>query len=158
MSTIAAGAAMLRLDGVRKRFHRGTPDERAALDGITLELGSGSFAVVIGSNGAGKSTLLNAIAGVVDADEGRIEIGGNDVTRWPVHRRASLIARVLQDPMLGTLPTLTVEENLALAQMRSAGRGLGPALTRVRRERYAQLLASFGLGLEARLSARVGML
>jgi putative ABC transport system ATP-binding protein len=148
---------MLRLVGAQKRFHRGTADERAALDGIGLDL-SGDFTVVIGSNGAGKSTLLNALAGTVPLDAGRVEIDGVDVTAWPEHRRARLVARVHQDPMLGTLPTLTVAENLALAGMRATGAGFGRALNAARRERYAAALAPFGLGLEARLASRVGLL
>ena len=149
---------MVRLARAEKRFHRGSADERAALDGVSLELAAGDFAVVIGSNGAGKSTLLNAIAGAEPLDSGTIEIDGADVTRWPQHRRARLVARVLQDPRLGTLPTLTIEENLALAEMRAAGAGFARALTSARRVRYAQLLAPFGLGLETRLGARAGVL
>jgi putative ABC transport system ATP-binding protein len=149
---------MIRLAGARKAFHRGSPDERRALDDVSLDIASGSFVVVIGSNGAGKSTLLNAIAGVVELDAGAITIGTSEVTRWPVHRRAALLARVLQDPMQGTLPTLSVEENMALAEMRAAGRGLGRAITRARRERYAALLAPYGLGLETRLRASAGTL
>lgn len=149
---------MIRLERARKLFHRGSADERAALDGITLELPDGAFAVIIGSNGAGKSTLLNAVAGSVQLDSGSVRIGAEDVTVWPVHRRARLVARVLQDPMLGTLPTLTVEENLALAEMRAAGRGLRPALGAARRRRYAELLAPYGLGLESRLASRAGLL
>jgi putative ABC transport system ATP-binding protein len=146
------------LDDVSKRFHAGTPDERVAIDGVSLRLDDGEFAVVVGSNGAGKSTLLNLVAGPVAPDSGRIAIDGVDVTRWPTHRRADRVARVMQDPMLGTLPTLTVEENLALAEMRARGRGLRPALGRARRERYREVLAGYGLGLEQRLGARVGTL
>ena len=149
---------MVRLERAEKRFHRGTADERVALDAVSLELAPGSFTVVIGSNGAGKSTLLNALAGTVALDAGRVRIGDDDVTRWPEHRRARLVARVLQDPMLGTLPSLTVEENLALAELRSKGAGAGRALTRARRERYAEALARFGLGLEQRLRVRAGVL
>ena len=148
----------LALDGVVKRFHAGTPDERVAIDALSLVLDDGEFAVVVGSNGAGKSTLLNLVAGSVVADAGRIAIDGVDVTRWPTHRRADRIARVMQDPMVGTLPTLTVEENLALAEMRARGRGFAPALGAARRARFRDALASFGLGLEARLGARVGTL
>lgn len=146
------------LDAVAKRFNAGTPDERSALDAVTLRLDDGELAVVVGSNGAGKSTLLNVVAGSVTPDTGRITIDDVDVTRWPTHRRADRIARVMQDPMLGTLPTLTVEENLALAEMRARGRGLGPALNRARRGRYRDTLAAYGLGLETRLGARVGTL
>lgn len=148
----------LGLRGARKVFHAGTADERVALDDISLELADGAFAVVIGSNGSGKSTLLNVIAGQLALDSGTLAIDATDVTRWPQHRRAALVARVLQDPMLGTLPTLTVAENLALAQMRASGRGLRPALNARRRQRFAQLLEAYGLGLEARLDARAGLL
>lgn len=146
------------LHEVVKRFHAGTPDERVAIDSVTLRLGDGEFAVVVGSNGAGKSTLLNLVAGSVRPDAGRVEVDGVDVTRWPTHRRADRIARVMQDPMAGTLPTLTVEENLALAEMRGTGRGFGAALTRARRDRYREVLSGFGLGLDQRLAARVGTL
>lgn len=149
---------MIRLAAARKAFHRGTPDERVALDGIDLEVRPGSFVVVIGSNGAGKSSLLNAVAGVLELDAGAIFIAGADVTRRPVHERASLVARVLQDPMQGTLPALTVAENLALAGMRAAGRGLGRALTPQRNARYAAILEAYGLGLEKRLRSPASVL
>jgi putative ABC transport system ATP-binding protein len=149
---------MIRLDRADKRFHRGTDDEHVALDAVTLDLPAGTFAVVVGSNGAGKSTLLNAVAGTIALDAGTVQIDGADVTRWPEHRRARLLARVKQDPMLGTLPTLTVEENLALAEQRGRGAGLGRALTPARRRHHAEVLAAYGLGLESRLGARVGTL
>ena len=149
---------MIRLAEAEKRYYRGTPDERAALDRVSAELPAGSFTVVIGSNGAGKSTLLAAISGAVALDAGRVEIAGQEVTRWPEHRRARLVARVLQDPMLGTLPALTVAENLALAKMRGAGPAFTRALSRERRERFAATLTPFGLGLETRLGARAGVL
>jgi putative ABC transport system ATP-binding protein len=149
---------MIRLARAEKRFHRGTADERAALDGVSLDLAAQSFAVVIGSNGAGKSTLLNALAGAEMLDAGSVEIDGQDVTRWPQHRRARLIARVLQDPVLGTLPSLTVEENLALAEMRGTGAGFKLAITGSRRARYAAALERYGLGLEGRLGARAEVL
>jgi putative ABC transport system ATP-binding protein len=149
---------MIRLAEAEKHYYRGTPDERAALDRVSAEIAPGSFTLVIGSNGAGKSTLLAAISGAVALDAGRIEIDGEDVTRSPEHRRAKRVARVLQDPMLGTLPSLTVAENLALAEMRAAGPAFSRALTRARRARYAAALELFGLGLEARLEARAGVL
>jgi putative ABC transport system ATP-binding protein len=149
---------MIRLESARKVFRAGTEDARVALDDVTLALDDGGFCVVIGSNGAGKSTLLGAIAGTVRLDAGRVLIGDDDVTDRPVHRRAARVARVLQDPMQGTLPTLTVEENLALAEMRARGRGLRPALDARRRGRFRELLATFGLGLEDRLGARAGTL
>lgn len=149
---------MIELAGARKTFNAGTPDARPALDGVDLRLAEGDFAVLIGSNGAGKSTLLNAIAGAIPLDAGTIRIGGVDVTGESVHRRAARIARVFQDPMAGTAATMTVEENLLLADLRGKRRGLGWALTRARRERWRSALAGFGLGLESRLSARVEQL
>ena len=149
---------MIRLVGAEKRYYRGTADERAALAGVSLALAGGSFTIVIGSNGAGKSTLLAAISGAVALDAGTVQIGERDVTRWPEHRRARLLARVQQDPMLGTLPTLTVEENLALAEMRASGPGFARALNATRRARFVELLAPYGLGLETRLGARAGVL
>jgi putative ABC transport system ATP-binding protein len=149
---------MIRLARAEKRFFRGTADERVGLERVSLDLAAGGFTVVIGSNGAGKSTLLNALAGTLPLDAGSIEIDGRDVTRWPEHRRARLVARVLQDPMQGTLPTLTVEENLALAEMRANGPKFERALTAERRNRYAARLESYGLGLENRLGTRAGVL
>jgi putative ABC transport system ATP-binding protein len=159
----AAGAGegpdrLIRLERAEKRFHRGSADERAALDQVSLKLAAGEFAVVIGSNGAGKSTLLAAIAGAETLDSGQVEIDGQDVTRWPQHRRARLVSRVLQDPRLGTVPALTVAENLALAEMRAGGAGLGRALTAARKARFVQVLEPFALGLETRLAARAAVL
>ena len=148
----------LSLVGARLTFNAGTADQRVALDGIDLEMPDGQFVAVIGSNGAGKSTLLNVVSGLLSLDQGAIRIDGQDVTRRPEHRRAALVARVAQDPLRGTLPTMTIEENLALADMRFHGRGLAPALTAVRRERFRATLAGFGLGLEERLGSRVGSL
>ena len=137
---------MIRLAGAEKLFFRGTADERTALDRISLDLAAGSFTVVIGSNGAGKTTLLNALAGAVMLDAGSVEIDGRDVTHWPEHRRARLVARVLQDPMQGTLPTLTVEENLALAEMRATGPRFELALTPLRRARWRGSMLCRGAG------------
>lgn len=148
----------LSLDGVSKVFHKGTADERNALDRVSLDLPGGTFMVVIGSNGAGKSTLLNVVSGQLRVDAGSVRIDGQDVSRSPEHRRAALISRVIQDPMRGTLPTMTIEENLALADMRFHGRGLAPALGAKRRDRFARVLSGFGLGLENRLGSRVGLL
>jgi putative ABC transport system ATP-binding protein len=144
--------------GLRKTFHAGSADERVALDGIDLELAPGDFAVVIGSNGAGKSTLLNALAGEVRVDAGRLTIGADDLTGLPTHRRARWIARVFQDPLVGTAATMTIEENLAVAESRGETRTLASALTREGRVRYAALLAPIGLGLESRLSTKVSLL
>ena len=148
----------LRLRGVCKTFHKASADERIALDQVDLDLDDGSFVVVIGSNGAGKSTLLNVVSGALALDAGSVEIDGHEVAGRSEHARAALISRVMQDPMRGTLPSMPIEENLALADMRFHGRGLAPALDARRRERYVQALADFGLGLEGRLGARVGLL
>ena len=150
--------AALTLDALRLTFHPGTPDERVALDGLSLRMDEGDFAVVIGSNGAGKSTMLNVISGALSPDSGRVLFGAHDVTPLPVHRRAAYIGRVFQDPMLGTAPALSIEENLALAQRRGLRRGLGLALGRGNRQHFADLLAPFGLGLETRMSVRAGTL
>ena len=148
----------MEIRGLAKTFHRGMPDERVALDGIDLSLRRGEFAVVIGSNGAGKSTLLNAIAGEVPADAGSIGIDGTDLTRLPTHARAAWIARVFQDPSVGTAGSMTIEENLAVAEQRGRTRTLGASLTRERRSAYTKVLAPLGLGLEDRLRTRVAML
>ncbi|APT90296.1 ABC transporter ATP-binding protein [Corynebacterium sphenisci DSM 44792] len=149
---------MLRIDGVRKTFFPNTANERRALAGVSLELAEGDFVTVIGSNGAGKSTLLNAVAGGIPVDAGTIAIDGVDVGRMPDHRRARFVGRVFQDPMAGTAPSLTVEENLSLAYLRGRRRGLGLGLTRARRERFAEELRSLELGLEDRLTHKVGLL
>ena len=149
---------MLTVERLTKTFHRGSPNQRIAIDEISLELGPGEFAVVIGGNGAGKSTLLNLVAGDIASDSGRIVVAGHDVTALPTHRRARWIGRVFQDPMVGTAGALTVEENLALAERRGRRRGLGPALTTARRERYRALLAPLGLGLDERLGTRADLL
>lgn len=148
----------LQLEELRLTFHRGTPDERVALDGLSLSLAQGDFTVVIGSNGAGKSTMLNVISGALVPDSGRVILHGEDVTALPVHRRAAHIGRVFQDPMLGTAPSLSIEENLALAERRGMRRGLRLALRAPTRKRYAELLAPFGLGLESRMGVLAGKL
>ena len=148
----------LGLSGVSKTFYKGTSDERIALDDVSLDLAEGSFSVVIGSNGAGKSTLLNVISGQLSLDAGSVHIDAREIGREPEHVRAALISRVMQDPMRGTLATMTIEENLALADMRFRGRNLSRALTAQRRERFAETLSGFGLGLEQRLGSRVGLL
>ena len=151
-------AVALVIRDLCKTFHKGTADERRALDSVSLSIADGEFVVVIGSNGSGKSTLLNTIAGQLRHDSGSISVAGRDVTDEPEHVRAAVIARVLQDPMRGTLPSLTIEENLALADMRHRGRTLARALTASRRRRFAEALAGFGLGLETRLESVVGLL
>ncbi|MCZ8104798.1 MAG: ATP-binding cassette domain-containing protein [Burkholderiales bacterium] len=149
---------MIEIRDARKVFHAGTPDARTALDGVSLALPDGAFAVLIGSNGAGKSTLLNAIAGNVSLDSGSIRIAMSDVTREPVERRAARIARVFQDPMAGTAATMTVEENLLLAALRGKPARLRWGLTAPRRALYRERLAELGLGLEDRLGGKVGLL
>jgi putative ABC transport system ATP-binding protein len=150
--------ATLTLDKLRLTFHAGSPDERVALDGLTLRMQEGDFAIVVGSNGAGKSTMLNAISGAVNPDSGRVLFDGQDVTGLPVHRRAAYIGRVFQDPMLGTAPALSLEENLALAERRGLRRGLRLSLDQKTRLRFANLLEPFGLGLEKRLGVLAGKL
>lgn len=139
-------------------FNPGTPIETKALRGMTLEIPSGQFVTVIGSNGAGKSTLLNAVSGDLAIDSGSITIDGDDVTRQPVWTRARQVARVFQDPMAGTCEDLTIEENMALASGRGQRRGLGKAVKKSMREEFRHRLASLGLGLENRLTDRIGLL
>jgi len=148
----------LTASGLRKIFHAGSADERVALDGVSLTLAPGDFAVVIGSNGAGKSTLLNALAGEVRLDAGSVTIGTDDLTPLPTHRRARWISRVFQDPLIGTAASMTIEENLAVAESRGEVRTLAPALSRNGRARHSALLSSLGLGLESRLGTKVSML
>ena len=149
---------MLDLKNVSKTFHPGTVNARTALNDLTLHLDEGDFVTVIGGNGAGKSTLLNAIAGTFAVDRGSISIGGQDVTRLPEYKRAALIGRVFQDPMLGTAATMQIEENLALAARRGQTRGLKWGITKAEREKFRALLQPLDLGLEDRLTAKVGLL
>jgi putative ABC transport system ATP-binding protein len=149
---------MLEIRSVSKTFNAGTVNEKVALNGLSLTLADGDFATVIGGNGAGKSTMLNIVAGVYPADQGSILIGGLDVTRLPEHRRAKFIGRVFQDPMMGTAASMGIEENLALALRRGQRRGLRWGITPKERERYKTLLAELGLGLEDRLTSKVGLL
>jgi putative ABC transport system ATP-binding protein len=147
---------MISARGLRKSFNVGTASEKVAIAGVDLDVGTGEFVTVIGGNGAGKSTLLNLLGGALLADGGRLEIDSIDVTKVPEHDRARLVARVFQDPMIGTAPALSVEENLTLALLRSRGRGLRRANTASRRGLYRQALSSLKLGLEDRLAAPVG--
>lgn len=149
---------MLRIDDIRKTFFPGTVNERVALAGLSLTLDEGDFVTVIGSNGAGKSTLLNAISGRMPVDAGAIEIDGRNVRRLQDYQRARYIGRVFQDPMAGTAPDLTIEQNLALAYTRGKPRGLALGVTRARRELFAEELTKLELGLEHRLKAKVGLL
>ena len=149
---------MLEVKNIRKTFNIGTINEKQALCGVDLKLNEGDFVTVIGGNGAGKSTLLNAIAGVWPVDEGSIHIGGENVTALPEYKRARLIGRVFQDPMMGTAANMEIIENLALAKRRGDARGLGWGVTKAERERYEAELAKLGLGLEERMSVKVGLL
>lgn len=149
---------MLELRNIWKTFNAGTINEKQALRGVSLTLHDGDFVTVIGGNGAGKSTMLNAVAGVWSVDEGSITIDGTDVTRLPEFKRAPFIGRVFQDPMMGTAPTMQIEENLALAARRGQPRGLKWGITRAERNDYRELLKGLDLGLEDRLTSKVGLL
>jgi putative ABC transport system ATP-binding protein len=143
---------------VTKYFLRGTPNQVKALDGVQLDVEAGDFIAVIGSNGAGKSTLIKAIAGLSPPDEGSVVFEGRDITHAPVYRRAAAIGRIAQDPSDSTCAVMTIEENLAMAEKRGRPRGLRIGVTAAGRARYRAALAPIGLGLEARLPARVGTL
>lgn len=149
---------MLTVEHISKTFFPGTINERKALVDISLALEEGDFITVIGSNGAGKSTLLNAIAGRYSVDSGAINIDGKAVTKLKEYQRAKYVGRVFQDPMAGTSPDLTIEQNLALALKRGQSRGLGMGITHARRELFVKELESLELGLEKRLKAKVGLL
>ena len=149
---------MLDAANIYKTFNAGTVNEKTALSGVSLHLNDGDFATVIGGNGAGKSTLLNAVAGVWPVDQGSISIGGIDVTHLAEHKRAKHIGRVFQDPMMGTAATMQIDENLALAARRGKGRTLLPGITRDERDSYRELLKILDLGLEDRLTSKVGLL
>ncbi len=149
---------MLEVNGIHKTFHPGTINEKHALKGVSFTLKDGESVAVIGGNGAGKSTLLNAVAGVWTVDQGTISIGGEDVTHLPEHKRAKHIGRVFQDPMMGTAATMQIEENLALAARRGQKRTLRAGITREEREQYKELLRLLDLGLEDRLTDKVGLL
>ncbi len=149
---------MLEIKNITKTFNANSVNEKIALKNLSLSLKNGEFVTVIGGNGAGKSTMLNAVAGVYPVDEGEILIDGANVTRQPEHRRAALIGRVFQDPMMGTAGGMGIEENLALALRRGQSRGLRWGITGRERERYRELLADLGLGLEDRLTTKVGLL
>ena len=149
---------MLEIQNIYKTFNRGTINEKKALDGVNLNLNPGDFATIIGGNGAGKSTTLNAIAGTWLVDEGKIIVDGTDITRLPEHKRAVYLGRVFQDPMTGTAATMSIEENMAIASRRGERRGLGWGITRKEREEYKRQLKTLDLGLEDRLSSKVGLL
>lgn len=149
---------MLELKNIYKTFNPGTINEKLALDGLSLKLKEGDFVTVIGGNGAGKSTMLNAVAGTWLVDEGQILIDGSDVTKLPEYKRAAYLGRVFQDPMTGTAATMGIEENLALAKRHGKIRSLRPGIVRKEREEYRELLKTLGLGLEDRLTSKVGLL
>lgn len=149
---------MLKLEQINKIFNEATLDEKIALDQINLELKSGDFVTVIGSNGAGKSTLMNMISGALMPDFGNVLIDGKNVTKLPEFNRSQFIGRVFQDPMAGTAPNMTIEENLAMAYSRNKKRGLRKGVDKRRREFFRQSLESLHLNLENRLNAKVGLL
>ena len=149
---------MLEIKNITKTFNKGTVNEKTALRGVNLTLNDGDFVTVIGGNGAGKSTLLNAIAGVWPVDSGAIVIDGKDVTRLPEYKRAAFLGRVFQDPMNGTAATMGIEENLALDLRRGRMRSLKPGIKNEERKLYVDMLKRLGLGLEDRLTSKVGLL
>lgn len=149
---------MLNIDNIYKTFGVGTINQKTALNGVSLHLEDGDFVTVIGGNGAGKSTLLNAIAGTWYVDQGTINIDGVDVTKMPEHKRAAFLGRVFQDPRMGTATNMGIDENLALAARRGKVRGLGSGITSKEREEYRELLKVLDLGLEDRITSKVGLL
>ncbi|NOU98132.1 ATP-binding cassette domain-containing protein [Paenibacillus sp. LMG 31456] len=149
---------MLQLSNVSKLFNPGTADEKIALIDINLNLNPGDFITVIGSNGAGKSTLMNIISGVMSPDTGEVKIEGNAIHQLPEYKRSRWIGRVFQDPMAGTAPRMTIEENLAMAYARGKQRGLGFGVTSSKRSFFHEQLQRLGIGLESRLRAKVGLL
>ena len=149
---------MLEIREISKTFNRGTVNEKKALRGLSLTLKDGDFVTVIGGNGAGKSTLLNAIAGVWPIDSGKILIDEKDVTKLPEYKRAKFLGRVFQDPMTGTAASMQIEENMALAARRGLSRTLKKGISSKEREFYRERLAELGLGLEDRMTSKVGLL
>ena len=149
---------MLKITNLQKTFNAGTVNAKTALDGLNLHIKKGDFVTVIGGNGAGKSTLQNAIAGVWKPDFGTIEIDGVDVTNMPEHKRAAFLGRVFQDPMRGTAPDMEIAENLSIASKRGLKRRFVRGVRKADREYYRELLKTLDLGLEGRLSTKVGLL
>lgn len=149
---------MLQIIGITKSFNIGTVNEKTALHNVTLKLEEGDFVTMIGGNGAGKSTLLNCVAGVYGIEKGNIMIDGRDVTKFPEHKRAAMLGRVFQDPMMGTAANMGIEENLALAYRRGIRRSLKWGISGKERIMYRELLKGLGLGLEDRLGEKVGLL
>ena len=149
---------MLEIKNIHKTFNPGTINEKHALKGVSLTLNDGDFVTVIGGNGAGKSTLLNALAGTWLVDEGQIIVDGVDITKMPEFKRAKFFGRVFQDPMLGTAASMEIQENLALAKRRGQVRTLMPGIRKNEKEEYRELLKILNLGLEDRLTSKVGLL
>ena len=149
---------MLDINHIAKTFNPGTITEKTALVDVDLHLNEGDFVTVIGGNGAGKSTMLNAVAGVFQVDKGSIKIGGVDVTGLPEYKRAKYLGRVFQDPMTGTAATMNIEENMALAMRRGEKRGLRWGINAMERDMYREQLRTLGLGLEDRMTSKVGLL
>ncbi len=149
---------MLEIKKLSKTFFPGTPNEHVALSGLDLSLNDGEFVTIIGSNGAGKSTLFNAVCGTIIPDSGSIELNGKNITYMPEHKRAKVIGRVFQDPMKGTAPTMSIEENLALAYSRTYSGPLAPAINRKHRAIFREALSRYGMGLEDRMKTKVGLL
>ena len=149
---------MLEIKNLHKTFNKGTINEKVALAGVDLKLNPGDFVTIIGGNGAGKSTTLNAIAGVWPVDQGNIIVDGVDITNLPEHKRASYLGRVFQDPMTGTAATMSIEENMAIAARRGKKRGLGWGITKKEREEFKEQLKELDLGLDERMSSKVGLL
>lgn len=149
---------MLEINNIYKTFNAGTVNEKKALNGVDLTLNEGDFVTIIGGNGAGKSTLLNCISGLYRVDHGKISIDGVNVTKLPEHKRAKFLGRVFQDPMMGTAADMQIIENMSLAYRRGKSRGLGWAITAKERKLYHELLGELGLGLEDRMTSKVGLL
>ncbi len=149
---------MLEIKNVKKTFHKGTVNEKPALQGVDLTLQDGDFVTIIGGNGAGKSTTLNMIAGVYPIDEGKILLNGKNITHMPEHKRAIYLGRVFQDPMKGTAGDMEIQENLALALRRGETRGLRWGITKKEQKQYQEALKTLDLGLENRISSKVGLL
>ena len=149
---------MIKLQGIKKIFKKGTIDEKAAIDGVDLHIPQGHFITVIGSNGAGKTTLLNLISGTVEPDAGDVFLDGARVTHLPEYKRAKYLGRIFQNPLMGTAAAMTIEENLAMADLRGRPRGLRWGVTKARRQFYCEKLKTLELGLEDRLREPVSLL
>ncbi len=155
---MADNAKMLELKNVTKTFNPGTVNEKVAMNRLSIDVNKGDFITVIGGNGAGKSTLMNAVTGVFGVDSGKIILDGIDITHFAEHKRAKFFGRVFQDPMMGTVPDMEIQENLALAFRRGKPHGLGWGINAKERALYREQLSRLGLGLENRMSAKVGLL